>query len=277
MCAVAVTLLVLVVAFYAAVATAYGEARRHREPAPRWARIVGPVSVAVHLAGLFLLSHQMARSPFANGSQALSFLAFALAGSYLLLEATSRVASHGAGFYAVAACLTALSVPGLIDGDPAAWAAGAPDPLRSLHVGLSLLCAAAVLAGGLLGVSYLGTYRRVKHGSLLGLDGEGRHGPSLRGFERLSRVASLLAVVLLLPSAVLGVYLAEHTGTGPNAGVIILSAPGFLLLLLLTGSSFLWWFRPRRGALASWLNLIAAVLLVLAFVVAHPLLIGRAS
>ena len=136
----AISLLVLVVAFYAAVATAYGEARRHREAAPRWARIVGPLSVAAHLIGLFLLSHETARSPFATGSQALSFLAFAVAGLYLVLEATSRVASHGAGFYAVAACLTALSVPGLISGDPASWSNTGPDTARTMHVGLSLLC-----------------------------------------------------------------------------------------------------------------------------------------
>ena len=114
--AMGVPLLVLVVAFYAAVATGYLEARRRREPTPVWARLAGPISVAAHLLGLVLLSMATERSPFTTVSQSLSFLAFSLAVLYLLLEATSRVATHGGGFYAVAALLAALSVPGLVQG-----------------------------------------------------------------------------------------------------------------------------------------------------------------
>jgi cytochrome bd-type quinol oxidase subunit 2 len=265
---VAVSLLVLVVAFYAAVATAYAEARRHREAPPRWARIMGPLSVAAHLVGLFLLSSETARSPFANTSQALSFLAFALAALYLLLEATSRVATHGGSFYAVAACLAALSVHGLVGTDPEASVVAVRDPLRSWHVGMALLCAAAVLANGLLGAGYLGTYARVKRGRLEG----GTKGPSLGGFERLSRGAGLLATLLLIPASVLG--LATQRDDTSQVAVMILLVTGVVLLLMLVGSTFLWWFRPRRGALASWLTVVAAALLIVAFMVAHPLLVG---
>ena len=144
-----VSLLVLVVAFYAAVATGYLEARRHREPIPTWARIAGPLSVGAHLLGLILLSMATERSPFTTVSQSLSFLAFSLTALYLLLEATSRVAAHGGGFYALAGLLTALSVPGLVQGEPMAWADVPRNVPRSLHIGLALMSTAAVFAGGM--------------------------------------------------------------------------------------------------------------------------------
>jgi len=271
--AVAISLLVLVVACYAAVATAYAESRRHREPPPRWARVMGPLSVAAHLVGLLALSLQMERSPFANASQSLSFLAFSLAGLYVLFQATSRVMTHGGGFYAVAASLAALSVPGLVEGDTLAWTETGPDVMRSLHVGLSLLAAAAILAGGLLGIGYLGQYRRVKHAALKG----GLEGPSLSGFEKLSRIASLSSLVLLVPSAVLGSMSSEHGEAGPSTVTLLLIGAGVALMVILMGATFLWWRRPRRGALASWMLVIAALVMIVAFVVAHPLLTGAAQ
>jgi len=262
-----VSLLVLVVAFYAAVATGYLEARRHREPSPTWARIAGPLSVAAHLLGLILLSAATARSPFTTVSQSLSFLAFSLAALYLLLEATSRVATHGGGFYALAALLAALSVPGLVQGEPMAWADAPRSVPRSLHIGLSLMSTAAVLAGGLLALGYLGAYARVKRHRLAG----GAHGPSLDGFQRLLRRASLLGIVLLTPALVLGF---RAYGSGAAAGKLpLLTAMIGALLVLLIGAFILWWRRPLRGPLAAWLNLLAVVVLVIGFGIVHPLVL----
>ncbi len=257
------TLLVLVVAGHAAVATAYLEARRRRESPPTWARASGPLVVIAHLVGLILLGQAMGRSPFASGAQSLSFVAFALAALYLVLEATSRVATHGGGFYAVAAALSALSVPGLIHaGAPAAPAPR--DVLRTVHVGLSLLSASAVLAGGLLALGYLEAYRRVKRRSLEA----GAEGPSLSGFERLERRAAALGVLLLVPALVLGLQSAG--GQGEGAGLAALVGLTAALLALLVAAGLIWWRRPLKGRLAAVLHLLATALLVAAVALAHP-------
>ena len=266
-----VPLLVLVVAFYAAVATAYLEARRRREPPPMWARVAGPLSVAAHLLGLILLSMAMGRSPFASASQSLSFLAFSLGVLYLLLEATSRVATHGGGFYAVAAILTALSVPGLVDGEPSAWVDQPRDVARSMHIGLALMSTAAILAGGLLALGYLAAFARLKRRRLAG----GAHGPSLAGFQRLLGRASLLGVVLLLPALILG--LRADGADASAASLAVLTSTITVLLIFLTGAFVLWWRRPLRGPLAAWLNLLAVVVLIVGFGIVHPLVLGGAS
>ncbi len=265
--AMGVPLLVLVVAFYAAVATGYLEARRRREPTPVWARIAGPISVAAHLGGLLLLSMATERSPFTTVSQSLSFLAFSLTVLYLLLEATSRVATHGGGFYAVAGLLAALSVPGLVQGEPMAWAESPRNVQRSLHIGLALMSTAAVLAGGLLAIGFLGTHMRVKRKQLAA----GAHGPSLQGFQRLLRRASLLGIVLLAPAFVLGIR--AHADGESEASLLMLTLTIVVLLVLLIGAFILWWRRPLRGPLAAWLNILAVVVLVLGFGVVHPLVL----
>ena len=261
------SLLVLVVAFYAAVATGYTEARRRREPTPRWARIAGPLSVGAHFLGLVLLSMATERSPFTTVSQSLSFLAFSLTALYLLLEATSRVATHGGRFYALAALLTALSVPGLVQGEPMAWADAPRNVARSMHIGLALMSTAAVLAGGLLALGYLGTYRRIKQQHVEA----GAHGPSLDGFQRLLRRASLLGIVLLAPALVLGIR--AYADTSSAGRIALLTAMIGLLLIVLAAAFWLWWRRPLRGPQAAWLNLLAVVILVVGFGVVHPLVL----
>ena len=260
--------LVLVVALYASVATAYLEARRRREAPPAWARIIGPIAVVAHLVGLIALSKSIGRSPFATSSQSLSFLSFSLVALYLVLEATSRVATHGGGFYAAAAMLAALGVPGLIDATPATGEV-VKDSVRAFHVGLSLMGTAAVVAGGLLGAGYLGQYRRVKSGALGTAEAEG---PSLRGFERLARRASLLGVLLFGPALGLGIPLV--TQDSPPAGAKILLLLTALLFALLVGAFWIWWRRPLRGRSAAWLNLGAFVLVLVALFLVHPVVSG---
>jgi hypothetical protein len=264
---VAHSLLVLVVAAYAAAGTAYLEARRRREAPATWARVMGAIGVATHLLGLVLLSRSTGQSPFAGSAQSLSFVAFALGALYVVLEATSRVATHGGGFYAVMALLSALSVPGLLHGLVADDGAPARDPLRTVHVGLSLLSAAAVLASGLLAAGYLQAYGRMKRRTLEA----GEPGPSLSGFERLERRASGLGVLLLLPALVVGLSAtASRERPGEVLPLAVLTAA---LLMLLAVAGFLWWRRPLRGALAAWLNLVAAGLLIVAVLGVHPWLV----
>src|SRR5688572_26778060 len=133
---VASSVLVLTVALYASVATAYLEARRRREAPPRWALFAGPSTVMVHLAALVWLSAQLHRSPFHGEGPALSFLAFSLAALYVVLEMTSRVETHGGAFFATAAVLAGFAVPDLVMRTEAS--AVAPAPLRTVHIGLAL-------------------------------------------------------------------------------------------------------------------------------------------
>ena len=264
-------ILVLVVALYSAVATSYLEARRHREPPPAWARIVGPIAVAAHLLGLIALSKAIGRSPFATPSQSLSFLAFSLAGLYLILEATSRVATHGGAFYVLAAVLAALGVPGLIDVGGSGGEV-VRDSLRTFHVGLSLMGTAAILAGGLLAGGYLGQYRRVKRGTLCG---SGATGPSLRGFERLDRRASFLGVLLLGPALAIGIVIIRRSE--PPPGAMILLTLTSAVLVLVTLAAWIWWRRPLRGHLAAWLNLASLVVVLIALLVVHPIVSSGAA
>ncbi len=262
------SLLVLVVAAYAAAGSAYLEARRRREAPPRWARVLGAASVLAHLLGLVLLGVSIGRSPFSGGAQMLSFVAFALGALYLLLELVSRVATHGGGFYAVLTLLSALSVPGLLQGLTSESVEHVRDPLRTVHVGLSLLAAAAVLAAGLLAAGYLEAYRRVKRRATEA----GESGPSLSGFERLERGASALGVLLLLPALLLGLRSALRTDAPAHLLPLVGLAGG--LLLLLGVATFLWWRRPLRGALAAWLNLAATALLLVSVLGVHPWIVG---
>ena len=262
-----ISVLVLVVAVYAAVATAYLEARRHREAPPLWARIAGPLSVGAHLLGLVWLGAEIGRSPFSTPAQALSYLAFSLVALYLVLEATSRVATHGGGFYALAALLAALGVPGLINA-PAADAVVVKDAVRTFHSGLSLMGTAAILAAGLLAGGYLGTYRRVKEADL----GGGAVGPSLRGFERLERRACLLGVLFFAPAVWMGMR-AVRESDSPE-GMAALLGLTVVLLVLTAVAGWIWWRRPLRGRLAAWLNLLAMIGAILAFGLVHPLVTG---
>jgi len=271
--AMAVPVLVLVVALYASVATAYVEARRRRERAPTWARWTGVFTVAAHLAGLMALSMSIGSSPYSTSSQSLSFLAFALAGLYLILEATSHVASHGGWFYGLAAFMAAISVPGLIEAGPPAVGAGQPDVERSWHVGLALLSTAAVVVSGLLAAGYLGTYMRVKRRTLRNSGSETHApGPSLSGFQRLTRNASFLGMLLLAPSFVFGVNAAMRDGAPPY--LLILTASTAAVLVLLTIAWLIWWRRPLRGALAAWLNVSGTLLVFISAGIVHPLVLA---
>lgn len=264
---VALSILLLVVAPYAVAATAYLEARRRQEAPPRWARFVAGGTVLLHLAGLVLLGQETGRSPFRTESQALSFLAFALAGVYALLEATSRIASHGGGFQALAAILAGAAVPGLAT-EGCAFAPAPPDRWMAFHVGFALLGTAALLAGGLLGIGYLGVYRRMKRD---GLAMPREEGPSLAGLERLSRDASLAAIVLLSPSLALGIRIAGREGPIGSWTLVELVLAGVQLALAFV-AFLIWWRAPRRGALAARLNVLVTILAVVGFAFVHPLL-----
>ena len=264
----AIAILLLVVVPYAVAATSYLEARRRHETPPVWARRVGAGAVLCHLAGLVLLGRETGHSPFRTESQALSFLAFSLAAVYAVLEATSRIAAHGGGFWALAALLAGLGVPGLAT-EACVVAATAPDRLMTYHVGFALLGTAALLAGGLLGVGYLGAYRRMKRDVLASSTDEG---PSLVGLERLSRDASLASLLLLGPSLVLGLKITlrdDVVGTWVVAE-LTLSAIQFGLAL---AAFLVWWRSPRRGALASRLNVLATLIAIVGFALVHPLLV----
>ena len=268
----AIALLLLVVVPYAIAATAYLEARRRHEAPPAWARRVGAGAVLCHLAGLILLGRETGHSPFRTESQALSFLAFALAAVYAVLEATSRIAAHGGGFWALAALLAGSAVPGLAtqSGTPVALA---PDRLMTYHVGFALLGTAALLAGGLLGVGYLGAYRRMKRDvPASGAD----EGPSLVGLERLSRDASLASLLLLGPSLVLGLKITLRDDVvGPwVVAELALSALQFGLAL---AAFLVWWRSPRRGALASRLIVLATLIAVVGIALVHPLLVSAGN
>jgi ABC-type uncharacterized transport system permease subunit len=261
-------LLLLVPALYAACAVAYLEARRRREGPPVWARALGAGALAVHLAGLVALGVASERSPFHTGSQALSFLALSLGLLYLLLERTSRVASHGGGFWVAVALLSGAAVPGLARETVEGAASHRKDALLAGHVGLALLGTAAVLAAGLLAFGYLSAYRRMKSRTLAAEGGE--EGPSLAGLERLARHASVLAAVLLAPGLALGAAVAARAPG--RAWVAVETATTAIQWALVVLASVVWWRRPSRGASAAWLNVAAVLVAGLALAAVHPFL-----
>ncbi len=103
----------------------------------------------------------------------------------------------------------------------------------------------------------------------------GSQGPSLAGFERLTRSASLLGAGLLLPSLVLGFYVASRKDAPQGLLYLTIFVGGLFALLVLAW--IIWWRRPMRGRLAAVLNLTAALLLILVLAVVHPLVLGGGS
>ena len=270
----ATAILLLVCAPYAAVAVGYIEARRRGERPPTWARRVGLLTIAAHLAGLVALSMQTHRSPFQTESQALSFLAFSLAGLYALLEMTSRVATYGGSFYLLTAILCASGVPGLASATAGAAPPKPSDPVLAYHIGFALLGTAAIVAGGLLATGYLGVYRRMKsHRLAFDAAADGGDAPSLSGLERLARHASLAGLALLGPSLVLGGMVLSRGGE--SAGGAALLAVSGLQFVMVLAAAFLWWKRPLRGATAAWLNVAATGVAIVAFGIVHPLILAR--
>lgn len=262
-------ILLLVAVPYAAAAVGYLEARRRAERPPTWARILGLLTVVAHIVGLVVLSMERARSPFQTESQALSFLAFALAAIYVLLELTSGIVEHGGGFHLLATILTSASIPGLAAESVAAPAARARDPMLAYHIGLALLGTAAIVAAGLLAAGYLRAYRRMKDRQIVPANVQTL---SLFSLQRLARDASFAGLALLLPSVVLGAVIVEQS-TGTSHWVHAELGLGAAQCILTAVAAFLWWRRPRRGAAAAYLNVAATILAVATFAVVHPLLV----
>ena len=43
---------------------------------------------------------------------------------------------------------------------------------------------------------------------------------------------------------------------------------------LLVAAGWIWWRRPLRGRVAAWLNLLALIIVLVAFIVVHPLVLA---
>lgn len=267
------SVLLLVCAPYAAVAVGYAEARRRGEAPPRWARIAGPTTAALHLAALVALGRATGKSPFQTESQALSFLAFSVAGLYVVLEATSRLATYGGRFHLLTALLCGASVPGL-SSEPLGAPGRAADVAFSLHVGFALLGTAAIVAGGLLAAGYLGAYRRMKRGDLTP---DATAGPSLFGLQRIARDASLAGVLLLTPSIALGREVLARVASGNTAWAVAELLLAGVQVALSGAAAFVWWRRPHLGPAAAWLNVAATAVAVLSLTIVHPHMTSAAA
>jgi hypothetical protein len=98
-------------------------------------------------------------------------------------------------------------------------------------------------------------------------------GPSLAGLESLARVATLLALLLLIPALVMGFSVPMER----DAAAWLLAGTSGALAVLMAIAFVIWWRHPRLGARAAWITLGGALLLVAAAGVAHPLALPGAA
>jgi len=140
---------------------AYGLVYLHRHEGAQ--RACGPLllgTLALHLASLLAAALQWHQLPVATVPQALTFVAFAVAVVYALLERLIQERSTGVWMLTLVFCLQLLSS---ILGRPQP-----PDldlfqsPLFSLHITSALLGYAAFVVAGAYGFLFLALYRELK-------------------------------------------------------------------------------------------------------------------
>lgn len=230
-----------------------------------WARRLAPrlldATVALHLLFTLGLGLRLGRHPMGTVFEVFSFVALAVAASYLWVERRRRNPYTGAFPLSFAFLLQVCASLALLDGGP--LPERLDDPLFAWHTGAMALALTALTVGAVYGVLFLALYRALKAGRLGRFS---RRVPSLDTLAQMALHAEELGFVALTAGLGLGM-LWTHRASG--AAVLDAKVLGTLVVwavygVALAGRALARWggWRVVTVSLAGYGVLLASILTV---------------
>ncbi len=232
---------------------------------PPWVRRFAPrlldATVALHLLFTLALGLRLGRHPMGTVFEVFSFVALAVAASYLWVERRHRNPYTGAFPLALAFLLQVCASLALLEpGKPSERLA---DPLFAWHAGATALALGELTVGAVYGVLFLAMYGALKAGRL-GLFS--RRVPSLDALARMALQAEEIGFAALTVGVGLGMLWAHRSTDAPvlDAKVMVTLAVWAVYGVALAGRLLARWggWRVVAVSLAGYGVLLASILTV---------------